>query len=136
MTEIVEMKIVTAHKPNVWLRCSFCDERYQTTRMMCAGWDEKGRIALYACPNCLKRDALPTHLRTFADCAQKRAAYLRSLVERLKVPSYAALEVREAEGEEQVLKLADKYLVPVQTAAAIYMEGTKRRRTIDDEIPF
>lgn len=144
--ETIVMKIVESYKifddelgrpteVSKPLTCSICSASFQPGHMMCHGCDSERMKNLFVCPDCLRSQNLDQQLSGFAQLAEGRAAYLRSLIGRLKLPDFEELVVRDAEAAPEVVQLADKYLVPVRTAAAIYMEGRKQR-TMNDEIPF
>jgi len=119
------------------LTCTFCNQTYKPGDMICHGtykpahWDQD----IFVCPHCLERQDPDRTLEQSVKSAEWRAEFLRSLIGRVQLPKFVELEARNEEKNPEVIRLAEKHLVPVRTAAAIYMEGMKKQ-ALDEQIPF
>ena len=111
MTDVIEVKLV---RTNVFTRwdCTVCDGRTEKDAVLC----ESENMAVRVCPQCLKENDIDgrlektaagleheaSHYPAFGHCemsvaatALRNAAFMRSLIGRLRVPTYEQWETAE-----------------------------------------
>ena len=86
MVELVETNVFSR-----W-HCTVCDGCTNPVSVLAEGKD--GKRAIRVCEQCLEAAEIDKRLAATAAAHERHAAYLRSLVGRLRVPTYAAWKAR------------------------------------------
>jgi hypothetical protein len=110
MADKIEVKLV---RTNVFTRwpCTVCGGVTEKDEVLC----ESDNMAVRVCPQCLKRGDIDGHLESTAAAFERDATYLRSLIGKLKVPTYAEWEAEIARCEAE----HEDWLREHQTSGAI-----------------
>ena len=89
--KIITVELVETNVFSRW-HCTVCDGCTNPVSVLAGGKD--GKRAIRVCEQCLEDAKIDKRLAATAAAHERHAAYLRSLVGRLRVPTYAAWKAR------------------------------------------
>jgi hypothetical protein len=92
-TPAVEMKLVATNCFTRW-PCTACGGATEKVPILCEGLDGAERVRV--CESCLEAGDIDARLRQNAARADEHATYLRGLIGRLRVPSFARYKAASA----------------------------------------
>jgi hypothetical protein len=146
----IEMKLVEANYLTRW-PCTVCGGYTEKVPVLCEGGeietDARGivgpgmsRDAIRVCEFCLEAGDVDGRLQRHADSLDRYANYVRGLVGRLKVPSYADWKAAYDDHEEKWVRANTEFKTVAEYDAHLkkrdYGEGEMVGTPPDDNLPF